>query len=110
MVVKMLKGEAVDKGHKPYNLEDPLTVPGDIEDWAYWYRHTKYTPDTSLVEQPVKIQSSFAEWQRAGKPKAQSPQGEREIRVVNGVEYAVARPDEDLTGDWEWVLPEGMES
>lgn len=66
---KMLRGEAKDKQHKPYNLSSPLVEPAQIEEWKCWYkakeskRWNKPVEKIIIPTSPQVVQSSVAEWQ-----------------------------------------------
>lgn len=61
---KMLRGTATKKGHKEYNLEQPLESPTEIDAWWDWYVHVKRRglPDVRPLEKLASLQSSFGEW------------------------------------------------
>jgi hypothetical protein len=61
---KMLRGTATKKGHKEYNLEQPLESPADIDAWLDWYTHVKRRGfnDVRPLEKLASLQSSFGEW------------------------------------------------
>lgn len=73
---KMLLGKATEKGWKEYNLETPLTSPGQLREWAKDYK--RKNPRAGIVKQPVKVQSSIGHWQSSGvepKPHGYSEEG-----------------------------------
>lgn len=64
-LAKMLQGTSTNRTYKEYNLETPIT-PEQLLQWASWYRRTelKGNAEMSMVESPIKIQSSITHWQQ----------------------------------------------
>lgn len=69
IMAQMLQGTAKQKGYKEFNLTVPIT-PDELLMWGQWYRKTELKGDKKLnmLEQPMKVQSSIAQWQGLGKP------------------------------------------